>query len=121
MGPIAIELDTLDGTLVIGELSLDGSVRHVLGILPMAAVARSQGFKRVFVPSVDAAEAALIPDLEVIPVGSLAALFNHLAGRKPIPAYVRLEVEYAPLFPPTDGRSTRAFCSSTACRSTRAA
>jgi magnesium chelatase family protein len=37
------------------------------------------------VPEADAAEAALIPDLEVIPVGSLAALYNHLAGRKPIP------------------------------------
>ena len=59
---------------------MDGSVRHVLGILPMTAVARSQGFKRVFVPSVDAAEAALIPDLEVIPVASLTELYNHLCG-----------------------------------------
>ncbi len=70
----------LDGTLVVGELSLDGSVRHVRGVLPMAALARQMGFQRVFTPSADAAEAALIPDLEVIPVASLSALFEHLSG-----------------------------------------
>jgi magnesium chelatase family protein len=91
-----------EGMLVVGELSLDGTVRHARGILPMAATARQAGFKRIVVPEADAAEAALIPDLEVIPVNSLAALYNHLAGRKPIPAYTRLPVEDAPLFTPTD-------------------
>jgi magnesium chelatase family protein len=75
----------LDGALVIGELSLDGSVRHVRGVLPMAAVARQEGFLRVFVPQVDAGEAALIPDLEVIPVPSLAAMHAHLSGLDPLP------------------------------------
>lgn len=74
--------DKLDHTLIIGELSLDGSVRHVRGILPMAAVAREQGFKRVFVPAVDAPEAALIPDIEVIPVTTLAELAAHIAGEE---------------------------------------
>ena len=91
-----------DGMLVVGELSLDGAVRHARGVLPMAATARQAGFKRIVVPEVDAAEAALIPDLEVIPVSSLAALYNHLAGRKPIPAYIRLAREDAPDSPPTD-------------------
>ncbi len=91
-----------EGMLVVGELSLDGTVRHARGILPMAATARQAGFKRIVVPEVDAAEAALIPGLEVIPVGSLAALFNHLSGRTPIPAYTGKAVEDAPLFPPTD-------------------
>lgn len=68
----------LENSLVIGELSLDGSVRHVRGVLPMAAVAREQGMNRVFVPQSDAAEAALIPDLEVIPVASLSDLVAHL-------------------------------------------
>jgi len=45
--------ETLDGTLVIGELSLDGIVRHARGVLPMAATARSQGFKRMIVPETD--------------------------------------------------------------------
>jgi magnesium chelatase family protein len=85
--------EQLDGSVVIGELSLDGSVRHVRGVLPMAATARQQGYKRVFVPAVDAAEAALIPDLEIIPVESLAALYAHLDGGVTIPPVEPVNVE----------------------------
>ncbi len=91
-----------EGMLVVGELSLDGVVRHARGVLPMAATARQAGFKQIVVPEADAAEAALIPDLEVIPVSSLAVLYDHLAGRKIIPSYVWITVEDARLFPPTD-------------------
>jgi magnesium chelatase family protein len=78
----------VDGMIVVGELSLDGTVRHTRGILPMAATARAAGFKRIAVPQADAAEAALIPDLEVIPVTSLTQLYNHLAGRQLIPPQI---------------------------------
>ena len=61
----------LDGAMVVGELSLDGSVRHVRGALPMAAKARQEGVKRLYVPLEDAAEAALIPDVEVIGVRAI--------------------------------------------------
>jgi len=88
-----IPLEQLENSLVIGELSLDGSVRHVLGILPMTAVAREKGVKRVFVPAVDAAEAALIPDLEVIPVNSLADLHGHLNGSSPIQPHPNIAPE----------------------------
>ncbi len=91
-----------EGMMVVGELSLDGTVRHSRGVLPMAATARQHGFKRIVVPAVDAAEAALIPDLEVIPVSSLAQLYNHLTGREVIPPYQRGEVADAPLMLPTD-------------------
>ena len=47
----------------------------------MAAVARAQGFKRVYVPAEDAPEAAIFPDLEVIPVNSLVELYQHLTGQ----------------------------------------
>ncbi len=57
-----IPLGILQNTLVVGELSLDGSVRHVRGVLPMAALAAEKGFQRILVPEEDAAEAALIPD-----------------------------------------------------------
>ncbi|HAE85912.1 MAG TPA: magnesium chelatase, partial [Anaerolineaceae bacterium] len=67
-----ISPEEVDGSLIVGELSLDGSVRHVRGVLAIAATARQEGFKRLYVPAMDAAEAALIPDLEVIPIGSLA-------------------------------------------------
>jgi magnesium chelatase family protein len=92
----------LEGTMVIGELSLDGSVRHARGVLPMAATARALGFKRMIVPEKDAAEAALIPGLEVIPVSTLAELFGHLSGRKLIPVFEPTIEELVPLYIPTD-------------------
>lgn len=70
--------------MFIGELSLDGSVRPVTGVLPMADLARKRGFRRIFVPVMNAGEAALIPDVEVIPVASLDALVGHLTGLHPI-------------------------------------
>jgi magnesium chelatase family protein len=72
--------DGLEQTLVVGELSLDGSVRHVRGVLPMTALARRLGLRRVFVPACDAREAALIPDLDVFPVDHIAALVRHFTG-----------------------------------------
>nr|BAL53205.1 Mg chelatase, subunit ChlI [uncultured Chloroflexota bacterium] len=98
--------DSLEHTLVVGELSLDGAVRHVRGVLPMAAAARQQGFRRMLVPEADAAEAALIPDLEVIPVPSLSALVEHLNGQRPIAPYraspAELEGASATLYTPVD-------------------
>ena len=82
-----VPLENLDDSMIIGELSLDGSVRHVRGVLPMAAVARAQGFKRLYVPVMDAPEASLVPDLEVIPVDNLSILSQHLSGEMSIPAY----------------------------------
>lgn len=76
-----------DKALIIGELSLDGSVRHVKGILPIASFAREQGFSTLFVPQEDAPEAALIQDVTVIPVDHLASLVGHLRGLSPIPPY----------------------------------
>ena len=82
-----VPAEALEGALVLGELSLDGSVRHVRGVLPMAALAREEGFERLFVPAEDAGEAALIPDLEVIPVPSLQALYLHLIEEQPLAPY----------------------------------
>jgi magnesium chelatase family protein len=84
---------SVDDTLVVGELSLDGSVRHARGVLPMAAVARQKGFRRMFVPQSDATEAALIPDIEVIPVTTLSDLTAHLQGRQYIPPHPPVEIE----------------------------
>ncbi len=92
----------VDGALVIGELSLDGSVRHVRGVLPMAALAREKGYQRVFTPVSDAAEAALIPGLEVYPVASLADLHAHLGGRIQIVPQPTIHPEDQPLIPVTD-------------------
>jgi magnesium chelatase family protein len=91
-----------DEALVVGELSLDGSVRHSRGILPMTVVARQQGFKRIFVPKVDATEAALIPNLEVIPVSTLSELYGHLSGKHPIPPQPPIKPEELAIVTQTD-------------------
>ena len=69
-----------ESSLFLGELSLDGTLRHTNGILPMVAVARDEGFRIVFVPESDASEAALVEGIEVVPVPSLSALVAHLRG-----------------------------------------
>ncbi|HEY8173273.1 MAG TPA: YifB family Mg chelatase-like AAA ATPase [Dehalococcoidia bacterium] len=68
----------------LGELSLDGTLRHAQGILPMVALAREHGIKTAYVPAVDAAEAALLPGMTIYAVDTLSALLNHLAGMAPI-------------------------------------
>jgi magnesium chelatase family protein len=67
-------------TIFVGELSLDGQVRHTQGILPMVATARTAGIRQIYVPAVDAAEAALIDGVEVIGVPTLSGLIAHLRG-----------------------------------------
>src|SRR5258708_36986482 len=68
----------------LGELALDGAVRHVDGVLVAARCLKRLGFDRVFVPAIDASEAALIEGLEVIPCENLAVVFAHLLGQTQI-------------------------------------
>jgi len=79
-----LDLGCLDGAMVLGELALDGTVRHVRGVLPAAAFAREQGFRRIFVPMADAGEAALVNGIEVIAVESLEQLVAGLKGFAPL-------------------------------------
>jgi magnesium chelatase family protein len=99
--------ECVEGALVVGELSLDGSVRHTRGVLPMAALARQEGYLRIFVPAVDAAEAALIPDLEVIPVPSLAALYAHLTGENRLAPRDPITPDDLPVVTQTDFREIK--------------
>jgi magnesium chelatase family protein len=99
--------ECLKDALVMGELSLDGSVRHIRGVLPMAAVARQQGFKKVFVPAEDAPEAAIFTDLEVIPVTSLADLYSHLVGQTIISPQPVVEIDQVPVQVQTDFRDVK--------------
>jgi magnesium chelatase family protein len=82
--------------VIVGELSLDGSIRHTPGLLPMAAMAKEMGFRGICVPAADAPEAALIPDLEILPVQTLADLLWHLTGNSPIDPYQRNGPEELP-------------------------
>ena len=75
------QLDTVpEKTVFLGELSLDGSLRHTTGILAMVSVARQQGFDEVYVPTVDAPEAALVEGIRVFPTSNLVSLISHLRG-----------------------------------------
>ncbi|MCI0831005.1 MAG: YifB family Mg chelatase-like AAA ATPase [Chloroflexi bacterium] len=67
-----------DRAVFLGELSLEGALRHTKGILAMVSVARDQGYTSVFVPTIDADEASLVEDIKVYPVSSLRHLIEHL-------------------------------------------
>src|SRR5205807_6191390 len=78
----------LDGdAMFLGELSLEGALRHTNGVLPMVALARERGVPCVFVPEEDAPEAALLGDVAVYPVRTLAELGAHLRGEERIAPY----------------------------------
>jgi magnesium chelatase family protein len=66
--------------LFLGELSLDGTLRHTDGMLCMVLFAREYEYDTVFVPEVDGSEAALVEGVQVVPVPSLALLVAHLRG-----------------------------------------
>ena len=69
----------------VGELSLSGTLRPVVGMLPMALAARQAGIQRLFVPADSAPEATLAEGLTVYPVETVQQLADHLSGREPIP------------------------------------
>lgn len=75
-----IEFDPA-GKLFFGELTLDGAMRPVRGALSIALLAREEGFQELFVPHENAEEAALVPDVTVYPVRTLAELIAHLDGK----------------------------------------
>ncbi len=74
-------------TMFLGELSLDGGLRHTNGILPLVALAKDEGLPNVIVPEADAKEAALIEGINIIPVASLSQLVSHLRGETVIPPF----------------------------------
>ncbi len=74
--------------LFLGELSLDGTLRHTNGILPMVALASEKQVREVFVPAADALEAALVQGVTIYPVGTLAQLIAHLNGQQRIEPFV---------------------------------
>lgn len=82
----------IEGALFVGELGLDGKLRHTDGVLPMVSVARSHGIETVYVPFEDAPEAGLIEGTTVIPVPSLADLAAHLVGERCLQPYLAAPV-----------------------------
>ncbi|MCR4311341.1 MAG: magnesium chelatase, partial [Candidatus Taylorbacteria bacterium] len=67
-----------EGKMFLGELSLDGKLRRINGVLPLARTARDRGFTHIYVPRENAHEAALIEGIEVYGVDSLRQTLDHL-------------------------------------------
>lgn len=88
---ISMSRSFLEETLVLGELSLDGTIKRVKGVLPIAYGAKLQGKKRIIVPLENAQEAALIEGLEVIGIGHLVDLIAHVRGEKSIAPTPKVE------------------------------
>jgi magnesium chelatase family protein len=75
-----VEPDRLGDYLILGELSLDGSVVPVKGVLPMVLLAREQAFRGVIVPRENAAEAGVVGGIEVVGVEDLGSVVSFLNG-----------------------------------------
>ena len=72
--------DRLAGTMLVGELSLDGTLRPVRGVLPMAVRAREEGLERILVPAANAAEAAVVEGIDAIGATTLREAVDFLNG-----------------------------------------
>ncbi len=68
--------------IIMGELSLDGSLQPIKGALPIAIKAQEEGFKGFFLPVQNAKEAAIVGDLEVFPVENIKQIINHIEGKE---------------------------------------
>lgn len=73
----------LDDSMFIGELSLNGHIRPVKGVLPLVAMARSRGLKRVFMAEDNVSEGAVVDGIEIVGVGSLVELCEILTEHIP--------------------------------------
>ncbi|NQT31464.1 MAG: YifB family Mg chelatase-like AAA ATPase [Deltaproteobacteria bacterium] len=91
-------------SILLGELSLDGILRHTNGILPMVALAHQEKLSTIIVPEVDAREASLIEGTKILPFASLSQLVSYFRGEIPAPEYKGEPAEkYTPsTLPPTD-------------------
>ncbi len=87
-----LEADLSD-TLVLGELSLDGALRHTPGVLPTALLGREKEFRRIFLPAINAAEASVVHGIEVYPIATLYDLIQYLLGLKPISPVEHTEID----------------------------
>jgi len=83
-----ISIEKLHETVILGELSLDGGLRPVNGVLPMCMSIKGNGIKRVIVPKENADEAALVSEVEVISCENLLEAADFLNGKKPIKPHI---------------------------------
>ncbi|RAK66663.1 YifB family Mg chelatase-like AAA ATPase [Hymenobacter edaphi] len=76
-----ISTERLGEYIIMGELALDGELRPIKGVLPIAIQARKEGFKGFILPRQNAQEAAIVNNLDVIPVGTMQEAIDFVEGR----------------------------------------
>ncbi len=74
--------EDLNNFIIMGELALDGEIRPIKGVLPIAIEARKQGFKGIVLPKANAGEAAIVNNLQVIGVETLKEAIDYFEGNK---------------------------------------
>lgn len=74
----------LSDSIFIGELSLNGDLRHINGVLPMTIFAKESGFTNIYLPYQNALEASIVSGINVFPIKNLNELFDHISGIKRI-------------------------------------
>ena len=88
--------DLLDQTVIMGEVSLDGIIQSIKGVLSMAIQAKKEGFRKMIVPLANAREAAIVTGIEVIGVETLAQVVSYLNGEIDIvPTFVDTRKEFS--------------------------
>ena len=81
---VALQVEMMDKYLIMGELALDGMVRPIKGVLPIAIEARKKGFKGFILPIENANEAAIVNDLDIIGVNNIMEAIAFLEGKQDI-------------------------------------
>lgn len=91
----AVRTTHLDEFLIMGELSLDGTIQPIHGVLPIALCARENGFKGIILPQTNAREAAVVQGLQVIGAQTLLDVVRFLNDQQPIgPTVVDIDAEF---------------------------
>jgi magnesium chelatase family protein len=83
----AVKQERLEDYLIVGELSLDGAINNVKGCLSIALLGREQGYKGVIVPDGNADEAAVVEDIDIIPVKNIKQVIDFMNGEIEIPPH----------------------------------
>lgn len=88
MGYISkIDIDKLASTIFLGELSLDGKINRINGVLPMCMEAKELGIKTVIISNSNANEASIVSELDIIPVSNIEEVVQHLNREREIKKY----------------------------------
>lgn len=83
-----VPLEIPEHSLFLGELALDGRLRHVSGVLPIVSQAKDAGVQQVFVPAENAAEASLVEGIDVFGAENLAQVVQHLNGSQQMTPHI---------------------------------